>query len=370
MNSTPPSSEDTTEPQPRPRRYERSGSDRMISGVCGGLGRYFGIDPALVRVGAVGSILLGGIGLVLYAAAMLLVPEDGQPSAPPGGRERARTIALAATIGVLGLAVGGFGFFGHGTGFLFPVAALGLLGLGVSWWIYGERPAGGARKILRRAGIGVGVLVGCAVLAVASFLASGLGGGAVVAGLVILSGAGLVTAAFAGGARWLVLPALAVAIPLAFVSAAGLNLKGGFGERHVHPASTAELAHGYHLGAGELVVDLRDLRLPPGDQRLELRIGAGHLLLLVPTGVCVTTTADIGAGGVSVFDRDGGGLDVSWTDTRQAPATTPRLVVDADVGVGWFEVSHRGSHLGHSDSRRAMGEVNSACTNGTHAAAA
>ena len=90
-------------------------------------------------------------------------------------------------------------------------------------------------------------------LAVGSFFAAGFGGGVVVASLVIATGAALVVAAFLGGARWLVLPALAIALPLAFVSAANIDLDGGVGERTVRPGTLAEVKHGYRLGIGELV---------------------------------------------------------------------------------------------------------------------
>jgi phage shock protein PspC (stress-responsive transcriptional regulator) len=51
-------------------------SDRWVGGVAGGLARRFGVDPLLVR-GLFGvSILLGGLGLVLYGIAWLLLPEQ------------------------------------------------------------------------------------------------------------------------------------------------------------------------------------------------------------------------------------------------------------------------------------------------------
>jgi hypothetical protein len=138
-----------------------------------------------------------------------------------------------------------------------------------------------------------------------------------------------------------VLPALAIALPLAFVSAAGIDLNGGFGERHVRPGTLGEVKDAYRLGAGELVVDLRDVSLPAGDHRLKVGIGAGHALVLVPDGVCVASSASVGVGAVAVFDRNGGGVDVDWNDARRAPRHTPRLVVDGDVGLGLLEVRHR-----------------------------
>jgi phage shock protein PspC (stress-responsive transcriptional regulator) len=57
-------------PEPeRPRRLYRSQDERMIAGVAGGLGDYFGIDPVIVRVIAVVLVFAGGAGLLLYAAA-------------------------------------------------------------------------------------------------------------------------------------------------------------------------------------------------------------------------------------------------------------------------------------------------------------
>ena len=311
----------------------------MVGGVSGGLGRYFGIDSTLVRIGFVTLTVLGGAGLLVYAAALLLVPLDEEAEAnPQTARDRALAIGIAVALIIACLLFGSLGFlFG---GFLVPLGFLVLLGLVVWWLVSGERPSGSAGDVARRAALGVGLLIGCAALSIASFFASGLGGGVVVASIVIAAGAGLVAAAFVGGARWLVLPALAIAMPLAFVSAAGIDLDGGFGERRERPATLSELEQSYRLGAGELVVDLRELDLPAGDHPLRVRIGAGHALVLVPDDVCVASSAEIGMGAVAVFNRESGGIDVDWNDGRRAPAGTARLVLEGDVGLGLLEVAH------------------------------
>lgn len=62
--------------EPGPRRWlRRSRTDRMVSGVAGGLGEYFGVDPVIFRVLFAVLSFFGGVGLVMYGLAWLLVPE-------------------------------------------------------------------------------------------------------------------------------------------------------------------------------------------------------------------------------------------------------------------------------------------------------
>jgi phage shock protein C len=48
----------------------------VIGGVCGGLGRYLGIDPVLLRIAAVLLTLTGGLGVLLYLLAFVVIPEQ------------------------------------------------------------------------------------------------------------------------------------------------------------------------------------------------------------------------------------------------------------------------------------------------------
>lgn len=59
----------------------RSATDVKLTGLCGGVARYWGIDPVLVRVGWALLALSGGIGLVLYLAGWLLIPVEGSEKA-------------------------------------------------------------------------------------------------------------------------------------------------------------------------------------------------------------------------------------------------------------------------------------------------
>jgi len=54
----------------------RSRQDRMISGVCGGFARYFNVEPLLVRLAWVLVTLFWGVGLILYIAGIVIMPEN------------------------------------------------------------------------------------------------------------------------------------------------------------------------------------------------------------------------------------------------------------------------------------------------------
>ncbi|HWL96236.1 MAG TPA: PspC domain-containing protein [Nocardioidaceae bacterium] len=65
----------STTPQ---KRLTRSRDDRMISGVCGGLAEYFGVDSTLVRILVVVLTVLGfGTLLIAYIVGWILIPEAG-----------------------------------------------------------------------------------------------------------------------------------------------------------------------------------------------------------------------------------------------------------------------------------------------------
>lgn len=52
---------------------------RMVAGVCAGLGDYFGTDPNLVRLVFAALTVFGGAGALMYLAAWLVIPEQGEP---------------------------------------------------------------------------------------------------------------------------------------------------------------------------------------------------------------------------------------------------------------------------------------------------
>jgi phage shock protein PspC (stress-responsive transcriptional regulator) len=60
------------------KRLTRSLNDRVIGGVCGGLGQYLGMDPTIVRLLFVLLALCGGHGVLIYLIMLLVVPSEPQ----------------------------------------------------------------------------------------------------------------------------------------------------------------------------------------------------------------------------------------------------------------------------------------------------
>jgi phage shock protein C len=97
---------------PRPRRLERSRDDRVIAGVCGGLGEYLGVDAVLIRIGAVVLVFAGGAGILLYVIGWLAMPEEPEPGTPAAaaaaGSRRAERTSGAVVLGFAFVALGAF----------------------------------------------------------------------------------------------------------------------------------------------------------------------------------------------------------------------------------------------------------------------
>src|SRR3954454_17694913 len=164
-----------TAPIPEPpvsKRLTRSTEGRVIAGVAGGFGRYFAVDPVVVRLALIVLAFLGGSGLVLYAAAWLLVPSDDDPD-----------------------------------------AGLGIAGVG------------------RRFGLMLGLLALTVVAGLAGFWGTAAGGATATGLVVIAVGALLAVGAFTGVLRWLIVPAIALALGAGAVAASDLDIRGGMGER-------------------------------------------------------------------------------------------------------------------------------------------
>lgn len=84
------------------RRLYRSRTDRVVSGLAGGLAAHLGLDPVLVRIGFV-ALALAGVGIIAYIIGWIAIPEapEGyQPTAPADGGNNARFVAGVVVIAV------------------------------------------------------------------------------------------------------------------------------------------------------------------------------------------------------------------------------------------------------------------------------
>ncbi len=58
------------------KKLTRVENGKMICGVCTGLGRYFNIDPTVIRIGLAILTLMGGSGILAYIAAAIIMPME------------------------------------------------------------------------------------------------------------------------------------------------------------------------------------------------------------------------------------------------------------------------------------------------------
>jgi phage shock protein PspC (stress-responsive transcriptional regulator)/two-component sensor histidine kinase len=165
-----------------PRGLVRSGDNRMVAGVAGGLGRYLGVDPTAVRLALVVLTFTNGVGAVLYLAGWALLPdEDPSAPAPP---TRPPTTERAVGLGLLTL--GAVLLFGR-AGLVLPsgvvwAVVLSAIGFGLVWSHTDEDDR--TRSLLWRAtGGGILLVVGLGVLFASGGVLSTVGG----LGLVVLA---------------------------------------------------------------------------------------------------------------------------------------------------------------------------------------
>ena len=281
------------------RRLERSRSDRMLAGVSGGLARYFEIHPAVFRVGFVVLTLLGGAGILIYAAAALVMPDEGKEDSIATAALRNRRDRPWPLIGLGLLAVAGAILLSRAT--LWPDGDawwLFLLAGGVILWLT-RHPAtaepADARELarqdsrrMRRFFRGLGV-------AVASIVA-----------LVVI----------------------AVAI---FAAVFDVHPNRGIGDHTYVVTNAQQLKDEYRLGIGSLEVDLSRMQLPEGRTHVDLRVDVGDLKVIVPAGVTVDGYAEARAGKVDLL----GQVSDGWNTDVDRPATGPRVLeLVAHVGAG------------------------------------
>ena len=262
------------------KRLERSSDAKILAGVAGGLGRYFDLAPAVFRLGFIVLTLLGGAGILVYIAAVLVMPKEGEEHSMAEDILRKRRDHPARVV-ALGL---------------IAVVVLSALVREDSW------PSAGAAWFL-----------------------------VVVAGVIMLwtsKRRGIVVALVSVLAVILATALAAVAVAFAWFN---VSLHDGVGDRTESPAAIADVPSGYELGIGKLTVDLS--RLPAGQPvQVKARVGVGRLEIDVPRNAKVALTTHVKAGNIDAF-----GIH---EDGRNAQLKTGNGVmrIDAQVGAGHIEV--------------------------------
>ncbi|MDQ4090999.1 MAG: PspC domain-containing protein [Actinomycetota bacterium] len=196
----------TSETDTSLRRLTRSRTDRLLGGVCGGLGRAIGIDPLVVRVALVALTVAGGTGALIYVLAWLLLPEDGtdrslaRAAVTDRGTNLGEVLAVASIVLGVILLVRATGIW-FSDAFVWPLLLAGV-GLAVIWRQAGDRFRSSVPDLRSRraalARIGVGVFL--VVTGVGAFLAASDAFSAVRQGVMataaIVGGLALITGPF------------------------------------------------------------------------------------------------------------------------------------------------------------------------------
>ena len=274
---------------PTVRRLERS-SDRILAGVAGGLGTYFDLNKNFFRIGFVVLTLLGGAGILVYLAGVLVMPSEGKEQSLA---EQVLAERRERPWPLVGLAVAGIALaILLARAALWPTANAGwilvlVVGLAILWASRSERRVG---KILRA----------LTILAVAA------------------------------------LAVVIAALVLAF-SWFNVSLSDGVGDRAYTPVTAAAVAPSYRLGVGDLRIDLSTITSGSSQLHVKARVGVGDLRVIVPQGVPVQIDAHAKVGDVRVLGNHDSGRNASLRAGSGAG-----LTVDARVGLGQVEVVRAG----------------------------
>jgi phage shock protein PspC (stress-responsive transcriptional regulator) len=272
---------------PASSELRRSRSNRMLAGVAGGLGAYYELHPAVFRVSFVVLTLMGGAGILIYLAAALVMPDEGKEDSVATAALRRRRPWVLVVLGLM------------------AVVLLAVLSEVPVW------PQGDAWPFL--------LIAGALALWLTWFAVAGVRRG-------WLRAIGVVGSSLA---------VLVLVLVAAFLATFDVHLRDGVDERTLAPASVDNLDRRYELGIGELVFDLRSVEFPLGETRLDVRVDAGRIHVLLPEDVALRAAADARLGEIELLGRRVEG----WKVDEQIDETGLRvLVLAAEVGLGEIEI--------------------------------
>lgn len=209
-----------------------------------------------------------------------------------------------------------------------------------------------ARSLLTRLTLGVALLTVGVLWILEVTTAMSLGPLAIVAVGLAIIGAGLLLGSLVGRGRALIIVGVLL-LPLVLAGTVLQGLPSGpliegsvrgnvmVGERLERPATVEELATNYEQGAGRLELDLRELTLEE-DVSVLVEVGAGEVLVYLPSDVNATVAGSLGAGELRLLDvrRTGFALDAEATAAADVddPGAAPTLDLRVNAGFGDIQV--------------------------------
>jgi len=383
-----------------PLQMRRSRTDRKVAGVCGGFAQYARIDPVVVRVVVAALTVVGGVGLVLYAAGWLLVPEEDSEQALVDrhhrrGRDEVRRIGwfVAAVLAFVAVLSSG-PWFGAGMGWagwaLWPLLVL----LGAGWFVFvrPERPApvapsgfdasvhhapadlghdatqappqvrpmtpdsppgppsgappGPPSPAAGRTSRGGGALatvtaalalVAVGVLWLIERAGNQLDPPAYIAAVMAVIGLGTLLGTVLGNGRRLVPLGILAGLLLAASTQVPVWSSGEYDDA---PTRAAAVPSTYEVGAGRIRLDLTRVEDPArlDGRTLGVDIGAGEVRILVPDGLGVEVDASLLFGDLRVLERESAGFDNELRVTDSADGD-PVLRLELTGSAGQIEVT-------------------------------
>lgn len=400
----------TAEPPDAASSYplERREQNKVIAGVCAGVGHRLGIDPNIVRVVTVVLAIFGGAGVLLYAIGWLLMPQDtsgtslGERALRGGGPDGLTTVLLALALVVVSVAVGAAILSDSGFALVVLLVAVVVGAVLLSRrptvaatyppqppiaaaapvpppgpqtyaappsssgplpqygppstrsdatmppppWAYGvaEEPAPRRPRSVLGPLTAFAALAATGILGLVDALGASVPLSAYLATPLAVVGVGLVTGAWIGRSRGLIaLGAALVVLLVPVTTVEQLGIADLAGDRNgsvlVEPGSVAEIdGTTFEHGVGDIRYDLSQLRLDGDTVETSVRLGAGTLVVVVPSDATLRVTAEAGAGQIELLGESSDGVGVSREAAFAGETGAGTLRLDVGVGLGKVEV--------------------------------
>ena len=132
---------------------------------------------------------------------------------------------------------------------------------------------------------------------------------------------------------------LGVMMAVGVTLGSGSSLSGGAGNNTYVPLSASAVQPHYRLGAGDLNVNLSQVKFPASGQAVDVTLGVGNVTIEVPKDAVVDVHARSGIGQVDVFGQSGSNVQATSYQGAGQRSDAPHLNVDAHVGLGSLQVT-------------------------------